>query len=321
MEVYQLEGKMVRNYHKRASAQARPIANLDRLRIHPTQEWFDLYSPEANDDLQRFLDFFLLGCDNGWEMTPKVRLSLLRYNAPPISFRAEDNYPPSRTRYERLYLNAAEGKLSKRNASASSCVSYQSDNWSDDGAHFTCILEKYTELCGFSRAKLFVSCDANDDMDIYVVIRKLDRDGRALLSYNIPFSAQRPGTKPEDIPNENIYKYVGPSGRLRASKRRTGDDPDLTPAMRARQDPTEVWYPHYESDKVSPGTIVELDIGIWPGGMVFSPGEALRLEIKGHDPILPDLPPLLRVAKNLNIGRHVIHTGGEYASSITLPLI
>lgn len=36
-----------------------------RLRIHPTQEWFDIYQLFANDDLQRFLDHFLLDKNNG----------------------------------------------------------------------------------------------------------------------------------------------------------------------------------------------------------------------------------------------------------------
>jgi hypothetical protein len=41
----------------------RYVANTSavRLRIQPTQEWFDIYQPFANDDLQRFLDHLLLG--------------------------------------------------------------------------------------------------------------------------------------------------------------------------------------------------------------------------------------------------------------------
>ncbi|KAM0547534.1 hypothetical protein ACHAPJ_010278 [Fusarium lateritium] len=294
---------------------------IPMLRIHPTQEWFDIYTPEANDDLQRFLDYYLLGANNGWDATPKVRLSLLKYNAPPISFRTEDNYPPSRTQYQTFYLDASTGVLQKEPSSNEGLVSYQSDSWQDDGAHFTVTFDRYTELCGFSKAKLFMSCHVLDDMDVYVIIRKIDRSGKALLNYNIPFISQKPGTKPEDIPDENIYKYVGPSGRLRASKRETGEDPGLTEEMRAKKDPTELWYPHCKSEKVSPGKVVELDIAIWPGGIVFEAGESLRFEIKGHDPILPEYPPLFQSLKNLNIGKHTVHTGPKYSSSLMLPLI
>ncbi|PON28986.1 hypothetical protein TGAM01_v202094 [Trichoderma gamsii] len=291
------------------------------LRIHPTQEWFDIYTPEANDDLQRFLDHYLLGRDNGWEVTPKVRVSLLRYNAPSISFRAEDNYPPNRAQYETLYLDAGNGALQSEVASTNASVSYNSTSWQDDGAHFTYKFDRYTELCGFSKAKLFMSCNDLDDMDVYIVIRKLDEDGNALINYNIPFINQKPGTKPADIPSINLYKYVGPTGRLRASKRETAEDPYLTDEMRLRQTPTELWYPHYKSEKIPTGQVVELDIAIWPGGIVFEAGESLRFEVKGHEPIFPEFEPLLQTQETLNVGRHIVHTGPNYCSQIIVPLI
>jgi predicted acyl esterase len=127
-----------------------------RLRIHPTQEWFDIYQPFANDDLQRFLDHFLLGKSNGWEFTPKVRLSLLRYNKAPISFRAEDRYPPSRVEYKTFYLNAGSlaGSLQTEAPTEISTVSYRSDMWEDDGAYFTLTFTEPTELIGSSQVSL-----------------------------------------------------------------------------------------------------------------------------------------------------------------------
>ena len=59
-----------------------PEYNTDRyrLRIHDTQEWYDLYQPATNDELQRFFDRYTKGIDNGWEKTPNVRVSLLGFN-------------------------------------------------------------------------------------------------------------------------------------------------------------------------------------------------------------------------------------------------
>jgi predicted acyl esterase len=51
------------------------------IRFHPTQEWFDLYTPRYIDDLQRFFDRYLKGIDNGWEKTPKARISILTYGS------------------------------------------------------------------------------------------------------------------------------------------------------------------------------------------------------------------------------------------------
>ena len=296
-------------------------ADRPRLRIHATQEWFDIYQPETNDELQRFLDHYLLGKDNGWESTPLVRISLLRFNGNAIQARPEDNYPPTRTTYETLYLDAYRGALVSAAPATAASTSYHSDSWDDDGAHFKFTFNDYTELCGFSKAKIFLSCNDMDDADVYVIIRKLDRHGVALLHHNIPFRHQRSGTKIEDIPDENIYKYVGPNGRLRASKRTTAEEPGLSSAMRAKKDPTELWFPHSESKKVPKGQVVELNIAIWPGGMIFEAGETLRLEVKGHDPILPEYGPLYRNIPNLNVGKHWVHTGAVYQSSLTVPLL
>jgi predicted acyl esterase len=200
--------------------------------MHPTHEWHDIYQPFANDQMQRFLDHFLLGKDNGWEQTPKVRVSLLRYNRPPISFRPEDDYPPKRVQYQNFLLN--ENDVSSNLASSiapsqsPATTSYQSDTWNDDGAYFTYTFDKYTELIGWSKATLFMSCSDLDDLDVYVVLRKLDRHGKPLLNYNIPKNDWNPGVTEDEIPDLNTYKYIGPSGRLRASKRAVGIEPGLT---------------------------------------------------------------------------------------------
>lgn len=51
-----------------------------RLRVHSTQEWYDLYQESTNDELQKFFDKYTKGLDNGWELTPRVRVSLLGFN-------------------------------------------------------------------------------------------------------------------------------------------------------------------------------------------------------------------------------------------------
>jgi hypothetical protein len=39
-----------------------------------------LYQKEITADLKKFLDFYTKGVENGWEETPKVRMSVIRYN-------------------------------------------------------------------------------------------------------------------------------------------------------------------------------------------------------------------------------------------------
>ncbi|KAJ5444412.1 uncharacterized protein N7458_008284 [Penicillium daleae] len=308
--------------HTEGSLRAWKYAGSDEKR-----EWFEIYQPVANDDLRRFLDHYLLGKNNGWELTPKVRLSLLRYNKAPISFRAEDRYPPSRMEYKTFYFNAAKesgsvaGFLQTEAPTEIVTTSYQSDMWEDDGAYFALKFTEPTDLIGSSQVKLYMSWADLDDMDVYVIIRKLDRTGKALLNYNIPFEYQKPGTTPDMIDDEKIYKYVRPSRRLRVSKRAaTTEEPDMLETKKENQEPTELFFPHDKSEKIPPGKVVELKIPIWAGGIAFDAGESLRLEIKGHDPILPEDPALRKGPKNLNKGQHVVYTGGKFSSTLIIPL-
>jgi len=197
-------------------------------------------------------------------------------------------------------------------------MAYQSDSWDDDGAHFVHKFDTYTELIGYSKATLYMSCIDEDDLDVYVILRKLDANGRALLHINIPIESL--GTTEEKVPHLNIFKYVGPNGRLRASHREIKPDPEASPEISASVSPADVWHPHEREEKISPGQIVCLEIPLWPSGIVFQAGEAIRLEVKGHEVTLPEFPNLDRVPKNLNKGKHVIHSGPQYRSSIILPL-
>lgn len=201
-----------------------------------------------------------------------------------------------------------------------SSISYQSDSWDDDGAHFVHVFSAYTELIGYSQVKLYMSCADTDDLDVYVICRKLDANGQPLMQVNIPLEALPAGTTAKDVPNLNIFKYLGPNGRLRASHRRLGADPNLTKEQTMMLAPAVAWHPHDSEDKIPPGQIVCLDIPLWPSGIIFEPGESIRVEIKGHEVTLPEFPALDRVPRNLNCGKHVVHTGAEYPSSIVLSL-
>jgi hypothetical protein len=180
--------------------------------------------------------------------------------------------------------------------------------------------DKYTELCGWSKANLFMSAADHDDMDVWVVIRKLDRDGNALEHFNIPFKHLPPGTQPEDIPEENVFRYVGPNGCLRASQRHIEEEPGLTAEQRALMTPAHVYHPLDRNDKITPGQIVEMEIELWPGGMIFDAGESLSFEVKGFLPIRPEFTFLLDKLDNFNKGSHKIHTGGNYSSSLLVAL-
>ena len=84
------------------------------LRVHPYQEWYDLYRPEMVDDLARYFDRYLKDIHNDWECTPPVRLSLLGFDGSPaqtILERPERTFPLSRQVLKKFYLDASTKTL------------------------------------------------------------------------------------------------------------------------------------------------------------------------------------------------------------------
>ncbi|GIZ45817.1 hypothetical protein CKM354_000896800 [Cercospora kikuchii] len=293
------------------------------LRWTTTQEWHDIYQKENIDDLQRFFDKYMKGIDNGWEKTPRIRQSMLGHNRPSVVNRPATEYPPSDFRYETLYLDAATGTLTGAQVSEEANSGYQADSSTDEGCFFTHTFHEYTELCGISKVKLFMSTDDHNDMDVYVVLRKLDKHGTALWHQNIPMKDLPPGTNPSDIPNENVWRYIGPSGRLRASHREIIQEglPNLsTSEYNDLMGPAYVYHPHTSEQKLAKGEIVELEISLWPGGIVFDAGESMGLEVKGRHPILPEFEGLEKKIVNFNVGRHKLHTGGKFDSQLLVSL-
>ncbi|PVH69705.1 alpha/beta-hydrolase [Cadophora sp. DSE1049] len=283
------------------------------LRVHPHHEWYDLYRPEMVDDLQRYFDRFLKNVLNGWEDTPPVRLSLLGFEAsggltPTIRERPEKEWPLARQALQRFYLDASTKKLQTHESEGSASISYDSldPNASSD---FTFHFDKQTEIAGYAKAQLWMSCKDHDDLDIAVQIRKISKDNKLLEHLNYPC-----GVPFEEVPNASMTKTLGPQGFLRASHSIT-----KVPELSTEQ---EIFYQHNRRQAISPGSVVKIEITLWPMGMVFAPGEGVMLRVSGHDMAYPESDRIkVDTAGNENIGAHEIHTGGVYDSFVVLPII
>jgi hypothetical protein len=153
-----------------------------------------------------------------------------------------------------------------------------------------------------------MSCAQHDDMDVVVQIRKISASGQLLEHLNYPCPVPV-----EEVPNVNVAKTLGPQGFLRASH-----SISLAPGGTEN----EVFYTHDKREPIEPGTVVKLDITLWPMGMVFAAGEGIMLRIAGHDMCHPETE-LVRVkeAVDENVGDHVIHTGAQYDSYLIIPVI
>lgn len=260
------------------------------LRVHRDFEWPDLYARDSIADLDRFFERYLKGVRNGWESTPRVRIDVM--DAYDFDFqlqRAEEDFPLPRTQYTKLWLNAAKQSLSLEPPVASSKLTYEAKT---GRATFDVSFQKETELTGYMKLHLWVEADGNDDMDLFVAVQKLGKDGKW-------------------IPTHILGKpHPGAAGKLRVSLREL--DEKLTTAFQ----------PHYtykRFQKLQPGEIVPVDIEIWPTSRIWHPGEQLRVEIMGHYERIDWFEPF--EYDTINKGRHVIHTGGKYASYLQIPQV
>ncbi|GAA5931724.1 hypothetical protein JCM3775_000024 [Rhodotorula graminis] len=291
------------------------------LRWSGRQEWHDLYViPESNQELLEFFDHYLYGKENDFvAKTPKVRWALLQggdrdaiENIPIADFPLPD------TDYRDLYLGE-DGKLvESAPPEAASSVSYLSRGEGKDVVAFDIHFDEPTQLVGIPKAVVYMSTDDHDDMNVYVTLKKLDKDGNTLQHMTVPRARALAPSQADIAPKDrtSLLLHPGSLGVLRASHRDIDE--------RKNVHPNWPWHPHSHEDKLAPGEVVRLEIGIWAMGWQYDAGEGLRVEIGGgHDMnheirhFTTRFPP----ESTLNKGRHVVHFGAQYPSKVILPFV
>ena len=286
----------------------RRIASEEKwLRIHNNMEWPDYYEQENLADLRRFFDRYLKGVDNGWEETPRVRYSLMDLEGNDQTRIPAEAFPPGDFQTTKFFLDATTNALVAGEAPPAATASYDSE--ADNGqATFLLRVDKQTEFVGYPKLRVWVEADGNDDIDLFAFVQKLDADGRQLEQITVPNDG--PAMQGITRDGASILNYKGSNGRLRASLRH------LDEAASTDEIPAHTFD---LVEKLGPGEMVELDIDMFPVGLVLYPGEQLRLVVSGTNLVGGPMPGVPNVP-NCNRGRHVIHTGGERASYLQVPI-
>ncbi|CAI7674012.1 unnamed protein product [Penicillium pancosmium] len=282
------------------------------MRVHARFEWYEMYEPKSIDDLQRFYDRYAKGIMNGWETdTSPLRLSLHGFGTVPnIVERSEIEFPLKRQQLRKYYLDASVKSLKSLLPPDEAVASYDSVDL-NASSDFTFHFDEYTEIAGYAKVRLWMSCEERDDMDVVVQLRKIDNSGKPIKEIHFPCPAPE-----NEAPEGETVKLYGPQGFLRASSMMSRDP------SRSSADGQEVFYRHDQEVKVPRGSIVPLEITLWPMGMVFAPGEGIKLSVAGHFLSAPATPAIqLEKLDNENLGQHLLHTGGKHDSCLTLPVI
>lgn len=286
----------------------RRIASEEKwLRVHNSQEWPDYYDEANIEDLRRFFDHYLRDEDNGWEQTPHVRYSLLDLEGGDTIDVAADTFPPGDVVSQKYYLDGRSRALTTSPPTDEVPAAYPVDR-NPDAVSFITTFEQETVLVGYPKAHLFVEAKGADDMDLFVLVQKLDPYGTPLSAFTIPNHSPMA----HDITDHGatILRYKGSDGRLRVSARH------LDEALSTDDVPAHTFD---RVEQVADGEIVEVDIDLLPVGLVFHAGEHLRFVISSRN-LLGTLMPGIREYVGANSGQHVIHTGGEHASYLQLPV-
>ncbi|KAL4803983.1 alpha/beta-hydrolase [Aspergillus unguis] len=292
------------------------IASTEKwFRIAPWQEWHDLWVEENSaNELQAFFDRYLKDIQNGWEDTPRVRVTALKFGEKDPEYNiAVDDFPLPHTAYKEFYLgdnSTLRSDLPKEEGS----VSYESTTMQT--AAFRHIFDQPSRLIGLPKAILYVSSDRTDDMDVFVIIRKLDTTGKVLLALNVPWR-HAPVKAMDDIADKDksdLILYPGAVGMLRASHREIDASRSIHPQY--------PFHPHTRELPTPRGQVVELEIGLWAMGMDFEAGEGLEVDVLGRNPTIAAFQPLVGGGKSgVNDGLHHVHFGGKYPSRVILPFV
>ena len=263
------------------------------LRAHREFEWPDFYMPENIEELKRFFDRYCKGINNGWEMTPRVRIDVQdAYDELAEERRPEKEFPLARTQYRKLHLDAATMTASDGAVASESSVSYDAN---EGQAEFDYTFAEDTEITGYMKLHAWVEAKGHDDMDLFITIKKISAEGVELPVCVFGDTSPHPGAW----------------GKLRVSHR------ELDPEQSTDFQPIQS---HERELKLSPGEIVPIDVEINPTSRKWYAGEKLRVQICGRYIREPYwIEPL--IWETDNAGEHVVHTGGEHGSYLQIPVI
>jgi len=282
------------------------------LRIHREFEWPDQYDRENIDDLKRFFDRYLKGIRNGWESTPRVRIDVMdAYDKDHAVKRPVENFPLPDTKYKKLWLDASDGLLKTdlpitearavydANIGEASIapqpdgtfiINRESPRKGEDRATFDFRVSEETELIGHMKLRLWVEAQGNDDLDLFVAVKKISPEGEW-----IPVYVQG-------------HPHPGAPGRLRVSLREL--DEEKTTEYRPYQTLNN-------PQKLAEGDVVPVDIDVWPSSRIWHEGEVLRVEVMGYYERFEWYEPFN--FSTINKGEHIIYTGGKYDSYLQIP--
>jgi uncharacterized protein len=280
------------------------------LELHGLEHWTHFYTDYGVALQKRFFERFLKGVDNGWERDqPPVLLQVRHIDR--FEERGEQEWPLARTRWTRLYLDAAHRTLAADPPEEAGEAAF--DALGEGVTFASAPLEEETELTGPSAATLVVS-SSTGDADLFLVLRVFDPDGQEVVFQ---------GAIDPHTPIAH--------GWLRASHRELDE---------TLSTPHRPYHRHVAEALLEPDAPYVVQVEIWPTSIVIPRGYRIAVTVQGRDYEYPGEPARLKHFKNelrgtgpflhddprdrsvdVYGGTTTLHTGGDVPASVLLPFI
>ena len=189
--------------------------------------------------------------------------------------------PPEDVTSTKYYLDGRSRVLTTEAPTDEVAATYAVES-NPSAVSFITRFDQETVLVGYPKAHLWVEAQGADDMDLFVLVQKLDTHGTPLQQFTVPNHS----AMVHDVTDHGatILRYKGSDGRLRVSARHLDEtlSTDDVPA-----------HSFDRVEKLSPGEIVEIEIDLLPIGLAFHPGEQLRFVISAGN-LLGTMMPGIR---------------------------
>jgi putative CocE/NonD family hydrolase len=279
-------------------------ASADKwLEMHDDAHWSLFYAKYGHDLQKRFFGHFLKGEDTGWSQQPRVQLRT-RHVDGHIEMRTASHWPLAETEWTRFHLDVNYGSMGPEEPAAGGARTY--DAGQQGRLSFTYVCPQDLEIAGPVAAKLYVE-SSTPDVDLFLVLRAFSPEGEEIVYHGAI------------EPHSPIAQ-----GWLRASHRAL-DEVQSRPFLPVHR--------HDRAEPLTPATVYEVDVEIWPTSLVLPAGYTLTLDVQGHDYVYPGASgfmtgsgpfvhkdPSDRPADVFG-GKVALHTGGRNTSYLLLPVI
>ena len=284
------------SFHFRGNVEAfERAASKDKLlRVHIGGRLTEFYSDEGKTEQLRFYDHWLKGIDTGMMREPPVRLCV-RTSPTECRWRFEDEFPLKRTQYTKYFLTAApSGGLVKG---------------STNDMKLATTAPPTPGVLTYDAGPLSAARGARNEPGASFVSEPLADDTEITGHVNLVMWIS---SETADADVFARLRKMNPDGSveavsdgvLKVSHRRL--DPKLSRADRP-------FHTHDTEEKLEPGEVVPVEVEIRATSMIFQKGSRIRVDVLPHDN--------QQYFAVYHLGSNTIHTGGDRASYILLPIV